>query len=105
MILKIGRTTERRLEFVSKKYNKPMDVLVAKIIAGFFGRFEEDYGKIELKDAPKKMNLIWAMYKSFQEKFHAITGEHYEADERQKKIDMRNLRLIRDKMVFRLISR
>lgn len=100
MIVKVNKDLEHKLNVASKKHNIPKAELIKKIFQGFIGRYEQDYGEIKEKREKKRGNIIYSMYGIFKEYYAFINNdEEYEVDTQKEKIDLRNTRLIRDKIV------
>jgi hypothetical protein len=100
MILKVNGKQEKKLAIIANRSNLKPDDLYENIIKGFIDRYEQQHGKIQLTEKESKLPVSQSlMYDIFKKHHFQNTGEEYIVEFKQRNIDIRNLKLLRDKIV------
>lgn len=99
MLIKTNKEIDYRLSVIAKKGNISKNEVIAKVIGAFIDRFEKKHGKIPERTEKKKGSEIWEMYDFYKLKYLQTFQIEYTCDLKQEKINARNLKSIRNKIV------
>jgi hypothetical protein len=104
MLVKLGKEYEEKLNYISQNSGVNKEEIIKKVFEGFINRYELKKGKIVLPVKEKKPNDIWQMYEVFKKHYFINFGTEYELNEKQQKIQLRNLKLTKDKILQSVMS-
>ena len=100
MLIKVNKVMDHKLSTISRRSKIKKDVMFQKILEGFIKRYETKNGEIKQSDAPKKKGTAaYAMYMIFKKFFKEINDKEYVVDIKKEKIDLRNMKLLKEKIV------
>lgn len=102
MIVKINKSIEEKLGTISKRSGVKKPELIQKIMLGFIERYEHEKGPIMSTDEVKlrrKNNETYVMYLVYKKHYFSIFDKEYESDVKAEQIDLRNIKLIKNKIM------
>jgi hypothetical protein len=100
MLVKLGKEFDEKLTQISKASGIKKDEIILKVFDGFITRYEKKKGKIILPaDKEKKPNDVWQMYEVFKKHHFINFGYEYEIEQKQQKIQLRSLKLTKEKIL------
>ncbi len=100
MVIKISKELDGKLINISKTSGVKKGVIIQKIFDGFISRYEKKKG-VTVVPAPDKKQAtdIWLMFACFKKHHLNIFGEEYELDRKQQAIQLRYIKLTKEKIL------
>jgi hypothetical protein len=107
MLIKINRHTDYKLSAIAEKSGMKKCDVIKGIVDAFINRYECRKGAIIIPDhkPQRRANDIWNMYLIYKMHYFNIFAIEYKVDPKKEKIDMRNLKLIKEKIMQTIIER
>lgn len=107
MIIKINKELEQKLTTIARRGKISKPDMVKKIMLAFIERYEHEKGPImsgEEHKSRRRNNEIWIMYQVYKNEYFTIFGREYVTDLQAEKIDLRNIKLIKNKIMQVIIE-
>jgi hypothetical protein len=100
MLIKISKELDGKLIHISKASGVKKAVIIQKIFEGFIDRYEKKKGKKIVPAQEKQSSDLWLMFTVFK-KYYALynNGAEYELDRKQQAIQLRYMRLTKEKIL------
>ena len=105
MLIKTNREIDYRLSVIARKGKISKNEVITKVIEAFIERFEKKHGVIPERTEKKKGSEIWDMYDLYKAKYFQIYNIEFISDPKKEKINARNLKNIRNKIVEMAMSK
>ena len=99
MLIKISKELEAKISHISKASKVNKDIIIQGIFDGFIDRYEQKKGKITPKIEKIETTDLWLMFTLFKKHYFEIYGQEYELDKKQTAIQLRWIKLTKEKIL------
>lgn len=99
MLVKVNKEAEFKISHISKMSGMKKDLIMKEMIEAFIGRYETQRGKITPPAMQKRTSAVFTMYNIYKQHYFKNFNREYVTDIKTERIDMRNIKLLREKIL------